>query len=67
MNFVTTRHSSNKFGSALAAPKFSDLLEYLDILLFKKARRQDICFYYGYWLDNIISLFYYTKFLIQFY
>ncbi len=32
MNFVTTRHNSNKFCSALAAPKFSDLFEYLDIL-----------------------------------
>ena len=32
MNFVTTRHSSNEFGSALAAPKFSDLFSYSDIL-----------------------------------
>ena len=30
MNFVT-RHSSNKFGSALAAPKFSDLFGHLVI------------------------------------
>ena len=66
MNFVTTRHSSNKFGSALAAPKFSDLFEHLDIFL-KKTRRRNVCFDYGYWFDNIISLFNYTKFLIQFY
>ena len=25
MNLVTTQHSSNKFGSAFAAPRFSDL------------------------------------------
>ena len=35
MNFVTTRHSSNEFGSALAAPKFSDVRFYED----KKTRR----------------------------
>ncbi len=34
MNFVMTRHSSNEFGSALTAPKFSDLFFYLDIELF---------------------------------
>ena len=36
MNFVTTRHCSNEFGSALAAPKFSHLFGYLIIL---KTRR----------------------------
>ncbi len=28
MNLVTTQHSSNKFGSAFAAPRFSDLFHY---------------------------------------
>ena len=28
MNLVTTQHSSNKFGSAFAAPRFSDLFYY---------------------------------------
>ncbi len=34
MSFVTARLSSNEFGSALAAPKFSYLFVYLDILSF---------------------------------
>ena len=32
MNLVTTQHSSNKFGSAFAAPRFSYLLFILAIL-----------------------------------
>ncbi len=43
MNFVTTRHSSNEFGSALAAPKFSDLFSYFSFLSFLQ-RREDKMF-----------------------
>ena len=34
MNLVTTQHSSNKFGSAFAAPRFSDLLFTIYFFLF---------------------------------